>query len=152
MATPQDAELILKLYDLRREPEMRKARNYIAFEFWPQSFEEFEKAALTPGADSNRYFRQALSYWEMAVSLVLNGALNEDLFLDNAAEAFFYYAKIKPFIPKTRERFGPDFLRQIETLIAKSPKAAQKAENIAKRAEAVGKMLAEARAKVAKAS
>jgi hypothetical protein len=151
-ATPQDAQIIMQLYDLRRETEMRKARTYLAFEFWPTSPEDFQQAAMSPGADSNRYFRQALSYWEMAVSFVLNGALHEDLFLDNANEAFFLYAKVKPFIPLVRERVGPEFMANIEKLIERSPKAKQKAEVVAKRAEMIGKMLAERRAQAAKQS
>ena len=65
MATTADAEIILKLYDLRREPEMRRARDYIGGEFWPESFEGLWKEIGMTG-DKNRWFRQVYGYWEMA--------------------------------------------------------------------------------------
>jgi hypothetical protein len=115
-ATHHDAELILKLYDLRRESEMRKARNYIGLEFWPNTFDDFASTVSVPGSDSNRYFRQAISFWEMAAQLVLHGTVNEQLFLDTAGEMFFFFAKFKPFLPELRKT-QPEAFKAIETLI-----------------------------------
>src|SRR5437899_9654520 len=97
-ATPQDAQLILQLYDLRREAEMRKARNYVGIEWWPNSYQDLEQSIFVPYTDENRYFRQAISFWEMAATLVNHGTLNADLFVDTADEMFFIFAKMKPFI------------------------------------------------------
>ena len=117
-ATAKDAKLILELYDLRREAEMRKARNFIAIQFNPQSVEEAMKVMTAFGTDENRWFRQVVSYWEMAASLVLRGTINEELFLDSNGEMLFIYAKIKPFIPGLRKAMNsPEFLGQMEKLI-----------------------------------
>ena len=119
-ATHHDAELVLKLYDLRRESEMRKARNWIGLEFWPNSFEDFQKVVMQMGSDGNRYFRQVVSFWEMAASLVTHGSINQELFLESAVsgEMFFIYAKFKPLIADIREKMGsPEFLAQVEKLV-----------------------------------
>lgn len=149
-ATPQDAQLILQIYDLRREAEMRKARNYVGMEWWPNSMADVEKTVMVPGSDANRWFRQVLSFWEMAATLVLHGAVHEELFLDTAQEMFFVYAKLKPFIPAMREKYSqPDFLAVMETLIQRTPKAQEKAKAFDQRVARVGKMMAEHKAKAA---
>ncbi len=74
-ATAHDANLILKLYELRREAEMRKARNWFTAEFWPQSTDEVMKVVDSPASQENAWLRQVGSYWEMAASLVVNGAI-----------------------------------------------------------------------------
>jgi hypothetical protein len=116
-ATTSDAELILKLYDLRRESEMRKARNFIA-QFAPKNFDELSKVFFAWGTQENAWIRQVLSYWEMAASLALRGAVNSDLFFDNSGEMFFVYTKFKPFLKDLREKFEmPEFLTRVETYI-----------------------------------
>src|SRR5437764_12443902 len=101
-ATPADAELILKLYDLRREPELRKARNWWLGTFWPNSVDDILKIGGAMGTQENAWMRQVGGYWEMAAALVLNGALNQELFLEGSVsgEMFFIFAKIKPFLPE----------------------------------------------------
>src|SRR6266852_9039297 len=83
-ATPKDAELIMQLYDLRREPEMRKARHWWLAEFWPDSADDFIKIASTLGTQENNWLRQVGGYWAMAAAFVSSGALNVDLFLQPA--------------------------------------------------------------------
>ncbi len=147
MATPQDAELVLKLYDLRRETEMRKARNYVGLDFWPHTYTDIEKSVFVPYSDENRYFRQVLSFWDMAATLVLHGSINEELFIDVADELFFVYAKLKPFVGEVREKTqNPLFLANIEKFVNRTPKAQEKATIIEKRVARVGKMLAEKKA------
>ena len=102
-ASHHDAELILQLYDLRRESEMRKARTFIA-NFWPQSADEVLKVIQSFGAQENAWFRQVLGYWNMVASLVLRGTLHEGLAFDNCAELWFVYAKLKPFLRKSGKR------------------------------------------------
>jgi hypothetical protein len=120
-ASAADAQLILQLYDLRREAEMRKARNFYALQFNPQSFEDVVKVVGAFGSDENRWFRQVVSYWEMAASLVLRGAVNEELFLDSNGEMFFVFYKIKPYLAELRKKFNsPEFLGHMDKLIHRS--------------------------------
>ena len=124
-ATPADAELILKLYDLRREPEMRKARNWWLVNFWPENADDFAKIGMSLGSQENNWLRQVGGYWEMAASLVLHGALNEDLFLEGSfsGEMFFIFAKVHPFLAELREKFqNPNMMGNIEKLINRSEK------------------------------
>ena len=97
MSTAQDAELMMKLYDLRREASLRKARHYLIFEFAPKDAAEFLKLATGAGTDEQAYWRQATSYWEMAASFVLRGAVDPDLYFDSNGEGLFLYAKYFPF-------------------------------------------------------
>ena len=104
-ATAADAEVILKLYDLRREPEMRKARNWWLVNFWPENAEDFMKIAMSLGSQENNWLRQVGGYWEMAASLVLHGAVKEELFMEPSfcGEMFFIYAQILVCKMKTDE-------------------------------------------------
>lgn len=124
-ATPADAELILKLYDLRREAEMRKARNWWLVNFWPENADDFAKIGMSLGSQENNWLRQVGGYWEMAASLVLHGALNEDLFLEGSfsGEMFFIFAKVHPFLAELREKFqNPNMMGNIEKVINRSEK------------------------------
>jgi len=130
-ATPSDADLILKLYDLRREPTMRKARDFMATQFWPQSFGEFKAVAISFGTEQNAWFRQVWTYWDMACALVLSGAINEDLFFKSNGEPYFYYAKFKPFIePLRKEINNPDFMANTEELVTKSPEGRERIKQL----------------------
>ena len=99
--TATDAQLILQLYDLRREPEMRKARNWWAADFFPENADDFVKVAWAMGSQENNWLRQVSGYWGMAASFVLQGVLNEELFLhpDSAAKCF---SSTPSFIPSSR--------------------------------------------------
>lgn len=124
-ATAADAELILKLYDLRREPVMREARKFFVG-FFPQSAEDILKIVNALGTQENAYFRQVVGYWEMAASLVLRGALHEGLFLDNAGELFFVYGKFAPYITEIRAELGPQVLARCEELIHRTSDGQQR--------------------------
>lgn len=124
MATAQDAEIILKLYELRRETEMRKAREYISNEFWPESFEGLWKEIGMTG-DKYRWFRQVYAYWEMAAALAVSGAVDEDLFLTTQVEMIYTFAKISPFLKNFRET-SPDFMMSITTLCERNAKARER--------------------------
>ena len=129
MATAQDAELIIKLYDLRREETMRKARNFIFFEFFPQSADDVK--ALFGNQEHpewNHLFRQATSYWDMVAAMVNHGAIDKDLFFDTNGEFFAIWAKIGDFIPELRSFFGPQYMANLEKLIAAHPHGAQRLE------------------------
>ena len=115
MPTHADADLILKLYDLRREPEMRKARKWIMETFWPESAEDIQKIVAGFGtSQENPWFRQVLGYWEMAASFVLAGVLDGDLLLDSGGEMWFIYTKFKPFLAEMRKALHPEFMMKME--------------------------------------
>lgn len=144
-ATHADAELVLKLYELRRESVMREARKFIGG-FNPQSADEII-ALINAQSQENAYFRQVTSFWEMAAALVLHGALHEGLFLDTCGELFFVYAKFHPFVAEVRERQGnPNFLANAEKLINHTDIAQQKLQGFIARL----KKMAERRAQAAR--
>jgi hypothetical protein len=118
--TSADAQLILQLYDLRREAEIRKARNWWLVTFWPESAEDFMKVGAAMGTQENNWLRQAAGYWSMSASLVLSGAINQELFLDPSVsgEMFFIFAKVKPFLGELRTKMkNPRMFANIEKLI-----------------------------------
>src|SRR6202162_1286397 len=119
-ATAADAQLIMQLYDLRREAEMRRARNWWVGGFWPRSADDFSKVAFTPGTQENNWLRQVTGYWSMAAAFVLQGALNEELFIQPAVsgEMFVLFAKVHPFLKELREKTGdPEMFGNIEKVI-----------------------------------
>ena len=122
-ATAADAQLVMQLYDLRREAEMRKARHWWVNQFWPRSADEFMKISFTFGTQENNWLRQVSGYWSMAAAFVLQGALNEDLFLQPAisGEMFLIFAKVQPFPKELREKAGdPHLFGNIEKVIMSS--------------------------------
>jgi hypothetical protein len=123
--TTADAEVILKLYDLRREAEMRKARDWVVQEFWPSSFEDYAKIGKTPHAKENAWLRQVCGYWEMASSLVIHGAVHADLFLEPSfsSEMFLLFAKVRPFLKDLRQQSSPSFFLNVEALATSSKKS-----------------------------
>lgn len=105
LASSADAQIILKLYELRTEALMRQARAWVAGEFWPRTADEYFAVANNPADPHNAFLRQVLSYWEMAAAMVLHGAVSAELFLDCNGEGFFFLAKFStcstPFARKT---------------------------------------------------
>jgi hypothetical protein len=101
---------------------MREARKFVAG-FNPESFDVLAALHRDSGSTNNAYWRQALSYWEMAAALVLHGALDGDLFAAANGESFFYYAKFTPFLEDYKKTFGLPFMRQTAELIEKVPGA-----------------------------
>ncbi len=124
--TAGDAELILKLYDLRREAEMRKARNWWLTTFWPESVDDFTKIAMALGTQENNWQRQVAGYWSLAASLVEHGTLSPDLFLEPSfsGEMFVLYAKVRPFLKDLRQKMNsPQMFANVERLINGSKQA-----------------------------
>jgi hypothetical protein len=134
-ATPQDAHLILKLYDLRREAELRKARHWFTVDFWPQSADELVKVVSAFGSQENAWIRQVGSYWDMAAAFVLQGALNEELFLQPgcSGEMFFIFGKIYPFLKEYREKTNsPEAFQNIEKVATGSKIARRRLDRVLK--------------------
>jgi hypothetical protein len=134
-ATAHDAQLVMQLYDLRREAEMRKARHWFTTEFWPQSADELIKVASAFPSQENSWIRQVGGYWDMAASFVLQGALNEELFLQPgcSGEMFFIFAKVYPFLKEFREKTNnPDAFGNIEKVATGSKPARKRMERVSK--------------------
>lgn len=125
MATAADAELVLKLYEMRREETLRKSRRFMVFDFQPKTLEELRAVSRDVGSQYNAAWRQAIGYWEMAASLVLRGALDADLFLDSNGEGILIYAKFHHFHVETEKQSGNPFMRQTAAMIEKYPVAAK---------------------------
>ena len=137
-ATATDAQLIMQLYDLRREAEMRKARGWWFTEFWPQNADDFLKIAFNMGTQENNWLRQVTGYWSMAASFVLQGTLNEQLFIQPAVsgEMFVLLAKIHPFLKELREKAGdPHMFENIEKVITGSKFGRERLKFMIKRVE-----------------
>ena len=137
-AAATDAQLLMQLYDLRREGEMRKARQWWMTEFWPRNADDFLKVAMTPGPQENGWLRQVASYWGMAASFVLHGALSEELFLRPAAsgEMFLMLGKVYPFLGELREKLGdPEAFRDVEKVITRSKWGRERLKFMMKRLE-----------------
>jgi hypothetical protein len=137
-ATATDAQLIMQLYDLRRESEMRKARSWWFTEFWPQSADDFLKIGFALGTPENNWMRQVHGYWSMAASFVLQGVLNEELFIQPAVsgEMFVLFAKVYPFLKELREKTGdPEMFGNIEKVINGSKYGRERLKFMIKRVE-----------------
>lgn len=127
LATPADAEIILKLYELRTESLMRQARAWIAGEFWPNTAEEFFAVAHNPSDPHNAFFRQVITYWEMAAAMVLHGAVSAELFVDCNGEGFFLLAKFAHILEPIREKM-PTFMNKTSELVNRFTAAAARYE------------------------
>jgi hypothetical protein len=125
------ANLILKLYDLRREEVMRKARNWFIGEFHPSSAEDVIAAAM---GENSAYYRMVITYWDMACSLVNHGAIDEQMFNDANGEHLAVFAKVEPFAAELREKYSmPQWLNHLETVVMRIPDAKTKMESFRER-------------------
>lgn len=131
----ESATLLIRLYELRREPTMREARNWFAREFNPASIDEVMQALNGPHSG---HFRMASSYWDMAASFVLNGAIDEKMFNDANGEQVVVFAKLEPFLAEYRKRTGnPTYLSSLETIVLKRPGAMESLPGIRERFRAM---------------
>lgn len=149
MGKHEDADLILKLYDLRREKVMRDARTWF-FTFNPEKAEDFLDAMTS---EHSGHYRMVVSYWDMAASLVNNGAIDTQMFNDANGEHLFVYAKVAPFLPALRATSGnPDYLAHLEKLVTAIPDVEEKLANIRQRVAMMVKIWQERTAKAAMAA
>ena len=142
-ASPTDAQLVLQLYDLRREAEMRKARHWWVAEFFPQSADDFMKIGAAFGSQENNWMRQVNGYWSMAASFVLQGVLSYDLFIQPAVsgEMFVIFAKVHPFLKELREKLGdPEAFANIEKVITGSKYGRERLKFMLKRVQMIREM------------
>jgi hypothetical protein len=109
-----DADLLLRLYDLRREEKLRKARDWFTQEFHADSFEDFLKR-YPYGTEGNTFYRMVVGYWDMAASLLNHGLIHEDLFFENNAELLGVWIRIENLVPRMRETWkSPFFCKNLE--------------------------------------
>jgi hypothetical protein len=141
MSKQEEAALILRLYELRREPVMREARNWYFREFNPQSYADFNAAMFS---EHSGHLRMVITYWDMAASLVNNGAISLEMFSDANGEHIGVFSKIEPLLPEIRAAFGPQFASGFEKLIDSIPDGRKRVADIRERMKAVRAQMAQA--------
>lgn len=115
-ATYDDANLILRLYELRREEKLRQAREWFGGKFNPTSFADMQRIA-PPGSKENAYMRMVASYWETAASFVTAGVLNQELFFQSNGELLVVWERMRALVPELRAMFkNPNSFRNLETV------------------------------------
>ena len=131
----ESATLIIRLYELRRDPTMREARNWYARSFNPTSIDDVMQAVSGP---NSAYFRMVTSYWDMGCSFVLNEAIDERMFGDANGEQHVVFAKIEPFIGEYRAKMGnPAYLASLEKVVMKGPGAKERLASLRERVRAM---------------
>ena len=118
MSKQEEAGLILKLYKLRREEKMRKARDWYVGGFNPESLADFNDAMF---GEYGGYLRMVVSYWDMAAALVNSGAISMELFNQTNSEHYAVFYKVEPLLGEIRASFGPNFAANLEKLIDETP-------------------------------
>ena len=109
----RDAELVLRVYELRRDAVMRESRSAMNSKFWPRTFEDIG-AVLKPDHPLNAAYRQVSSYWEMVYGMVKHGIVNAEYFLESNGEGLFLFAKVQPFLAQLRQEYSPRAFRNAE--------------------------------------
>ena len=128
MSKIESADLLIKLYDLRREETMRKARDWF-FTFNPTSAEEIGQTMMDP--EVGGYLRMVTSYWDMAASFVNHGAIDGEMFNDVTGEHMMVFAKIEPFLAEMREMWeSPDMYKHLEKVVLDAPNGAEKLQKM----------------------
>lgn len=149
MSKQEEAGLILKLYELRREETMRKARDWYFMEFNPESFADYMNAMM---GERGAYLRMVLSYWEMAAALVNHGAIAANLYNDTNGEHLGVFAKIEPFLGEIRSAINPQFAASLEKLIDDTPDGRERVQAVREGMKKIRAEVAARRAKTAQAT
>ena len=134
----KSAELIMKLYDLRREAVMREARNWF-FSFNPESFDDIQRTSM---GEHGAYLRMVTTYWDMACSFVNHGAIDAEMFNDASGEQVFVFAKLQPFLEQIRAAGNPTSFQHLEKAVMSMPHAEERLARVRE----MSKRMAEARA------
>ena len=141
MSKQAEAGLILKLYELRREAEMRKARDWYFRDFNPQSLADWN---ATMFGEHSGHVRMVVSYWDMAAALVNQGAISQDLFTETNGEHIGVFAKVEPILGEIRAAYGPQFAANLEKLIDETPDGRKRVAQMRERVKAIRAQLATA--------
>lgn len=129
----KSAELIMRLYDLRREEVMRKARNWFAA-YHPETIEDIQAAAF---GEHSAYFRMVTSYWDMACSFVNHGAIDAEMFNDANGEQVLVFAKIQPFLEQIRADGNPTYMQHLERAVLTMPAAEERVAYMRRMSKAI---------------
>jgi len=115
-STYDDVNLMLRLYDMRREEKMRMARNWFVANFKPKSMAEYNHLC-PPGSDQNAMARQVTSYWDMVASFIQAGVLNQDLFFQTNRELLVVWCRVHPIVDEVRAAFkDPSYMKNLEVV------------------------------------
>ena len=139
MSKQEEASLILKLYELRREETMRKARDWYFGQFHPESISDYNAALFGPYSG---FMRMVISYWDMAAALVNNGAISIEMFNDTNGEHIGVFCKIEPFLAELRDQWGPNYVVNLEKLIDATPNGRERVAASRERMKAIRTKLA----------
>jgi hypothetical protein len=134
MSKHEEADLILKLYELRREPTMRQARDWYAMEFNPQSAADVKQAMFS---EHSAHLRMVTSYWDMAAALVNHGAISLDLFNDTNGEYFLVFSRVEQILAEIRAMMGPQFLGNLEKLVDATPNGRERSAMVRERMKSI---------------
>ncbi len=149
MSKQEEAGLILKLYELRRDETMRKARDWYFREFNPQTIADFNNAMMS---EHSGHLRMVVTYWDMAAALVNNGAISLDLFTEANGEHLGVFSKIEPLLKEIHTTIGPQFAANLEKLIDATPNGRKRVAEIRERFKGIQAALAaQAKARQAQA-
>jgi hypothetical protein len=140
MSIQEEAGLILKLYELRREETMRQARDWYFREFNPQNMAEFSAAIF---GEHSGHVRMVITYWDMAAALVNRGAISLDLFTETNGEHIGIFAKIEPILGEIRAAFGPQYASNLEKLIDATPDGRKRTAGTREQMKAIRAQLAQ---------
>jgi hypothetical protein len=111
----------MRLYDLRREEKMREARNWF-ISFFPESVEDIMRTMIDEATSAK--FRMVVTYWDMAAGFANRGAIDEEMFLDSAGEAWVVFSKVQPYLDGMRETLSnANYLKNLEKLLMRQPNA-----------------------------
>lgn len=122
----EDANLILRLYEIRRDETMRKARQWFMLDFHPESVQDILQVLM---GEQSADFRMVASYWDMAAAMVNHGAIDEEMFNDINTEHVAIYAKLQPFLAELRAIPGVPpyfYLKNLEPLVLRTPDAEER--------------------------
>ena len=115
-ATYEDVNLILRLYELRREEKLRQARQWFVANFYAQTMDDLNRIAA-PGSEGHTYLRMVASYWEMVASFITSGVLNQELFFESGGELLLVWERMRHVAPAMRTTFkNPSVWKNLETV------------------------------------
>jgi len=146
MSKQEEAQLILKLYELRREETMRKARDWFFRDFKPQTMADFNNAMF---GDHSGHLRMVITYWDMAAALVNDGAIRAELFTYCNGEHISVFANIELLLPEIRAAYGPQFAASLEKLIDATPDGRKRTATLRERIKGIRETLAKQQAQKA---
>jgi hypothetical protein len=146
MSKQEEAALVLKLYELRREDTMRKARDWFFRDFNPQTLADFNTAIF---GEHSGHLRMVITYWDMAAALVNDGAISSELFNNCNGEQISVFSKIELLLPEIRAAYAPQFAASLEKLIEATPDGRKRCANSRERMKAIRETLAKQQAKSA---